>query len=84
MIRYRFGLDGTKLVDRHIVDGCLPMVVSQWEQDGIRYRQTAFVVPFDGVPKTGRRIYGDDTLVLMMRFDIQRLGKGDREAKLHM
>jgi len=81
-IRYRFGLSGAKLEDRYIVDGCLPMIVSQWQRDGVQYRQTAFVVPFDGVPKADQRIYADDTLVLMIRFEIQRLDNTEREAKL--
>ena len=83
-IRYRFGLSGAKLIDRYTVDGCLPMIVGQWEWDGVCYRQTAFVVPFDGVPKAGERIYADDTLMLMMRFEIRRVDNVDREAKLDM
>ena len=81
-IRYRFGLSGAKLLDRYIVDGCLPMIVSQWQRDGVQYRQSAFVVPFDGVPKADQRIYADDTLVLMIRFEIQGLDNSEREAKL--
>ena len=81
-IRYRFGLSGEKLVERHTVDGCLPMIVSQWQRDGVQYSQTAFVVPFDGVPKADQRIYADDTLVLMIKFEIQRLDNIEREAKL--
>ncbi|MBW1802301.1 MAG: hypothetical protein JRJ85_16425, partial [Deltaproteobacteria bacterium] len=83
-IRYRFGLSGAKLVDRHTVDGCLPMIASQWQRDGVRYRQTAFVVPFDGVPKAGERIYAEDTLVLMMRFEIQPVDNADRKARLDL
>mgnify|MGYP001105167970 CR=1 FL=1 len=83
-IRCRFGLSGAKLVDRHTVDGCLPMIVSQWQRDGVQYRQTAFVVPFDGVPEAGERIYAEDTLVLMMRFEIQPVDNADRKAKLDL
>jgi hypothetical protein len=83
-IRYRFGLSGARLTERHTIDGCLPMIVGEWERDGVRYRQSAFVVPFDGVPKDGERIYADDTLVLMMRFEIRRIDNVDREAKLDM
>ncbi|MBW8040689.1 MAG: hypothetical protein FVQ85_11885 [Planctomycetes bacterium] len=83
-IRYRFGLSGAKLVDRHIVDGCLPIIVSQWQRDGVQYRQTAFVVPFDGVPEAGQRIFADDTLVLMMRFEIQPVDNADCQAKLDL
>jgi hypothetical protein len=81
-IRYRFGLSDARLAERSIVDGCLPMVVGTWQRDGVRYRQTAFVVPFDGVPKGDKRIYADDTLVLMMRLDIERAAGEDRDAGL--
>jgi len=83
-IRYQFGLSGARLIERHTIDGCLPMIVGEWERDGVCYRQTAFVVPFEGVPKDGERIYADDTLVLMMRFEIRRADNADREAKLDL
>ncbi|OHB63783.1 MAG: hypothetical protein A2168_08550 [Planctomycetes bacterium RBG_13_50_24] len=71
-IRYRFGLSDAELVERTIVDGSLPMTVTQWRRGGVRYRQTAFVVPFDGMPAEGGSIYADDTLVLMLRFEMTR------------
>jgi hypothetical protein len=83
-IRYRFGLSGARLVNRHTIDGCLPMIVGEWERNGVRYRQSAFVVPFDGVPEGKERIYAEDTLVLMMRFEIRRVDNADREAKLDL
>ncbi len=84
VIRYRFGLSGAELVDRYTIDGCLPIIVAKWQRDGIQYRQTAFVVPFEGVPKDGQRIYADDTLVLMLRFEMSRLDDAEREAKLDL
>ena len=83
-IRYQFGLSGAKLIDRHTVDGCLPMIVGQWQRDGVHYCQTAFVVPFDGVPGTNERIYADDTLVLMLKFEIWRADNTQRDAKLDL
>ncbi len=83
-IRYRFGLSGARLVDRHTIDGCLPMIVGEWERGGVRYRQTAFVVPFSGVPGGSERIYADDTLVLIMRFELRRLDNVDRQAGLNL
>ncbi len=83
-IRYAFGLSGAKLVERHTIDGCLPMMVAQWQREGVQYRQTAFVVPFDGVPKPGERIYADDTLVLMAQFEMERASDQEAEAKLDM
>ena len=81
-IRYVFGLSDAKLVERHTVDGYLPMIIAEWRRDGVHYKQTAFVVPFDGVPDSGGSIYADDTLVLMARFEMWRAGKANAEAKL--
>ena len=83
-VDYSFGLSDAKLVDRHLVDGCLPMMVGVWERDGVRYKQTAFVVPFDGVPKPGNSIFADDTLVMMLRFEISGTDNTDRQAKLDL
>ncbi len=83
-IRYQFGLADAKLIERSIIDGCLPMVVAAWQRDGVRYRQTAFVVPFDGVPEGDRRILADDTLVLMTRLDIERAGDEPAKARLDL
>jgi hypothetical protein len=84
-IGYRFGLSDAERVERTLVDGCLPMTVTQWRRDGVHYRQTAFVVPFNGVPKEDSSIYADDTLVLMMRFEITReRADTDADARLDL
>ncbi|MFH1717925.1 MAG: hypothetical protein ABIF19_11275 [Planctomycetota bacterium] len=83
-IRYRLGLSDAEPVERGILDGCLPMVVGQWQRHGVRYRQTAFVVPFDGVPEGDKPIYADDTLLLMMRLDIERAAAEDANAGLDL
>ena len=83
-IHYRFGLPDSRPVDRHRVDGCLPMIVGVWERDGVRYRQTAFAVPLMGVPGPGSRIWADDTLVLMMRIEMEALGGAEAEARLEL
>jgi len=82
-ISYHFGLPATGIVDRQLVDGCLPMTVSAWEHNGVRYRQTAFAVPLAGVPAQGQRILADDTLVLMVRFEMEPL-PGAREAEARL
>jgi len=81
-VTYSFGLSDAKSVDRQLVDGCLPMIVTEWQHNDVRYRQTAFVIPFDGVPKAGQAIYADDTLVLVARFEITRTGDKEAEAML--
>jgi hypothetical protein len=78
-IQFRFGLSNAERVERTIVNGYLPMTVTQWRRDGVLYRQTAFVVPLNGVPKEGGSIYADDTLVLIMRFEMTR-ERTDAEA----
>ena len=81
-IHYSFHLSESDLVDRSLVDGCLPMLVTEFERDGVHYTNTAFVVPLDGVPKPGERIHADDTLVLMSRFEMKRAGQDAAEAAL--
>ncbi len=81
-IRYRFGLPDARPVDRHRVDGCLPMIVATWQRDDVSYHQTAFAIPLAGVPATGDRILADDTLVLMLRIEMQSLGTGEARGEL--
>jgi len=83
-IRYRFGLPDSAPVARTIEDGDLPIITAQWERDGIRYEQTAFVVPFDGVPNAGGRIWADDTLVLMMQLKLTNAGWQPAEGRLDL
>ena len=83
-IRYRFGLSSDDVTDRQLVDGCLPMTMTQWQRDGIRYQQTAFVVPLAGVPREGQRIKADDTLVLVSRFEMQPVEGSQGDAKLDL
>jgi hypothetical protein len=81
-IRFAFGLPPSPPVARTIEDGDLPIIVSQWERDGVRYEQTAFAVPFDGAPNAGGRIWADDTLVLMMQIKLSNTGAQPSEARL--
>ncbi|HOZ48943.1 MAG TPA: hypothetical protein PK468_20225, partial [Candidatus Hydrogenedentes bacterium] len=81
-IRYTFGLSEGDLVDRSRVDGCLPMIGAVWTRDGVRYRQTAFAVPLAGVPEEGGAVRADDTIVLMIRFEMSSLDGADHEAHL--
>ncbi len=82
--RYEFGLPRRTVDERTLVDGCLPMVVGEWREDAVRYRQTAFVVPLRGVPALGGRIAADEPLVLMVRIEVERAGDRDAEAVLRL
>ncbi|MBN1852664.1 MAG: hypothetical protein JW829_08065 [Pirellulales bacterium] len=83
-IRYSFGLSAQDIVNRETIDGCLPMTMTEWQRAGIRYRQTAFVIPLDGVPEPGQRIEAEDALVLMVRFEMEPIDTADREATLDL
>lgn len=84
-IRYHFGLPDQPPAERHLLDGYLPIVVATWEQAGVRYRQTVFAVPLQGVPPPGARIWGDDALVTMVRFEMERVGPApEAEARLDL
>lgn len=80
-IRYRFGLPTLKPAERGLEGGDLPIITAAWDAGGVRYRQTAFVVPLAGVPAAGVRIRADDTLVLMVKIAISPIGRGG-EARL--
>ncbi|MBI4556429.1 MAG: hypothetical protein HY706_02505 [Candidatus Hydrogenedentes bacterium] len=81
-IRYRFGLPDTDPETRTLMDGCLPTVVSEWTADGVRYRQTAFAYPLDGVPRDATSVAADDTMVLMLRFELERIASGTAMGRL--
>jgi len=81
-IRYRFGLPSSMPTTRTIEDGDLPIIISQWERDGIHYEQTAFVVPFDGVPEAGGGVRADDTLILLMQINLLNIGSQTSEGSL--
>lgn len=83
-IRYNFGLPESRLASRTLVDGYLPIVVSKWDDNGINYTQTAYVIPLNGVPKAGGRIWADDTLVLMIRIEVEKPTVSNASAHLEV
>ncbi|MBM3335358.1 hypothetical protein FJY63_11915, partial [Candidatus Sumerlaeota bacterium] len=83
-IQYSFGLPETPLTTRTLEDGYLPIVISEWVRRDILYRQTAFVVPFDGVPYAWKGIRADDTLVLMMQIELSNTGRVTRLGRLEI
>jgi len=83
-IDYQFGLSASDLVERGLVDGCLPMMVSVWERDGVRYTQRVFVIPLAGAPGAGQRILAEDPLVLMVRFEMTLAGEAEAEARIDL
>lgn len=83
-LAFRFGLPESLPVDRHLLDGYLPIMISTWEAAGVRYRQTVLAVPLTGVPPAGARVWADDTLVLMARIEMESLAGARAEARLDL
>ncbi len=78
----RFGLPREAMKDRTLVDGCLPMTVTTWELDGVRYTQTAFAVPLAGTPSEDGRILADDPMALYIRFMMEPSKNASANARL--
>jgi len=83
-IRYRLGLPASRPIERSLVEGDLPIIDATWEERGVRYRQRAFAIPLEGIPEAGGRIEADDTVVLMLRIDMEHVGAGTPEARLEL
>lgn len=81
-ILYRFGLPDSTPIRRELERGNLPKIEARWEQDGLIYDQEAYVVPFNGVPNAGGRIWADDTLVLVTVITIQNRLPEPAEGRL--
>jgi len=81
-ITYRLGLPGGQPSERELLDGDMPVIFSRWELNGIRATQTAFAIPLLGIPNAGGRVWADDTLVLMIRLELENPTSEDREVVL--
>ncbi len=66
-LTYGFGLPDGAPARRSIEDGCLPMINTAWEKDGIEYAQTAFVTRLDGAGLGFPDMHADDTAVLLVK-----------------
>lgn len=74
-IAYRFGTgeppdfrDGEDAATQSVLDGCLPVVQTWWEQDGILYEEEAFAtLLFDKLAPEGTKC-GDEPAVLLVTF----------------
>jgi len=81
-VRYSFGFPDSKPVKRHILDGSLPIIQTEWKDGKVLYRQTAFTLPLEKDILSGEPLEADDTVVLMMRVDIDNRGGADAVARL--
>jgi len=75
----RFGLPPSEPTERYIEDGYLPIIHTTWRKGDIKWEQTAFVMPLDGIAAPGE-IHGDDTMVLLMRIAAKNTGNVPNRA----
>ncbi|MBM3496823.1 MAG: hypothetical protein FJX72_21255, partial [Armatimonadetes bacterium] len=66
---------------RTIEQGCLPICVSQWERDGIRYEQAAFVTDLAGTDPT-RTPGGDAMAVCLLKLTASNTSPNTAQARL--
>jgi len=83
-IRCEFGLPPEAMKDRTLVDGCLPMAITTWELDGVRYTQTAFAAPIADIPGNGERVLADDPMALYVRFAMETAAHVPARAHLRI
>ncbi|MCZ7639832.1 MAG: hypothetical protein M5U12_29560 [Verrucomicrobia bacterium] len=77
---YDFALPEGEPLKRWIEDECLPILHTQWERDGIRYTQTAFVTRLDPGGLGFPDMRADDTAVLMVKVHGQNIASEYRLA----
>lgn len=77
---YDFGLPEGQPTRRWIEDECLPIMNTQWERDGIRYTQTAFVTRLDPGSLGFPDMQADDTAVLIVKVHGRNIAQEYRNA----
>ena len=74
--------DGTRATKQRVLEGWLPIVISEWLDREIVYEQTAFAALLDGpmTPQSERR--GDEDVVVMLRFVVRNGTEGAKRARV--
>lgn len=69
---------------QRLLEGWLPVVISEWLDREIVYEQTAFAALIDGplTPPSARR--GDEDMAVLLRFVIRNATHGTKQARLWM
>jgi len=81
-VRYSFGFPDSKPVNRRLLEGSLPIIITEWKEGDILYRQTCFTVPLEKDIVSGQSLQADDTIVLMMKVDVENTGGAEAAARL--
>lgn len=79
----RFDWGTGREVTRWLEDGWLPVIHTQWEDDGIRYSQAAFATTLmEGIGENESRRRGDEPLVLLDRIELENTEQREKTACL--
>ncbi|MDP2898118.1 MAG: hypothetical protein Q8Q12_16405 [bacterium] len=83
-VRYGFGLPGSKPLNRRILDGCLPIIITEWKEGNVLYRQTAFTAPLEKDILSDEPLQADETIVLLMKVDLENAADTPASATLRV
>jgi hypothetical protein len=80
----RVGLPVTNRTGASIEEGILPIAITWYESDGVRYLEEAFATPLSAkLPRSGR-VPGDEPIALMLKFRLTNLSDVSKIASLPM
>ncbi len=83
-VRYGFGFPSSRPVSRHILEGCLPIIITEWKEGNVFYRQTAFTSPLEKDILAAEPLNADDTIVLLMKVDLENAADSPASAKFRV
>ena len=81
-LRYRFGLPAGQPTRRWIEEESLPIVHAEWEQDGVRYTQSALATRLEDRGLGFPDMQADDPTVLMVKITGQNLASEYKPASV--
>lgn len=81
-MRYSFGFPSVEPVERYIEDGYIPMIHAKWISDNVSYEQSAFATPLGQDILSGKRIQGDDPVILLVKVTLKNVDEGARNVCL--
>lgn len=74
--------EGRNATQQRLLDGWLPIVISEWRDREIGYTQTTFAALLDGPMTEPEARRGDENVVVMMRVAIRNTTPGKKLARL--
>lgn len=83
-MEFDLGLPNKKPIKRELEEQCLPIIHTVWEDNGIRYTQTAFVTRLTPGDLGFPGMQSDDTAVLIVKIHGENLDSEYRVGKLNI